>query len=470
VIVVVGLSHKTAPIEVRERLAIPKDTLPEVLARLTADEHIGEAVVLSTCNRVEIYASVKKPERPKSLRPGEMTSTLDDAGAEETARAVSRVMASIGGNDVAPHLVRTTGREAVEHLYRVAASLDSLVVGEPQILGQLKDAIEIARDKKTLGSNLGKAMLGAVRTGKRVRSETQIGAGQVSVASTAVDLARQIFGELSGHRAMMIGAGEMAEQAAKLIARAGVHLVVVNRSLERGQALAADVGGEARPWTELEKTLVEADIVISSTSSPGYVLPLDLVKRVRKQRKGRSLFLIDIAVPRDVEPAVNDLDEVFLYDVDDLSQIVAESLEGRAAEAARAETIVRDELTQFEAWTRERALAPTLASLRERTLSTLHAEVERSLSGKLRHLGQPEREALSIMVEAATNKLLHAPFTKLRAMAHEERAGDYLETLHDLFELDAPADGAGTNGAASGRRHPSGRPRAAEASPDRDAE
>ena len=469
-IVVVGLSHKTAPIEVRERLAIAKDTLPELLARLTSDGAIGEAVVLSTCNRVEIYASVKKGDKPTSLRPGELTSTLDDAGAEDTARAVARVMASIGGADVAPHLVRTTGREAVEHLYRVAASLDSLVVGEPQILGQLKDAIEIARETKSLGQNLGKAMHGAVRTGKRVRSETQIGAGQVSVASVAVDLARQIFGELSGHRAMMIGAGEMAEQAAKLIARAGVHLVVVNRSLERGQALAADVGGEARPWTDLEKTLVEADIVISSTSSPGYVLPTDLVKRVRKQRKGRSLFLIDIAVPRDIDPAVNDLDEVFLYDVDDLSQIVAESLEGRAAEAARAEAIVRDELQQFEAWTRERALTPTLASLRARTLATLHAEVDRSLAGKLRHLGQPEREALAIMVEAATNKLLHAPFTRLRSLAQDERAGDYLEALHDLFELDGSSDGDGSNGATS-RRHPSGRPRpAGEARPDRDAE
>ncbi len=467
-IVVVGLSHKTAPIEVRERLAIGRDALPDLLARLTADDAIGEAVVLSTCNRVEVYASVKKIDRPRGARPGEVVSALDDANTEDTARAVARVMASIGGSDVAPHLVRTAGRDAVEHLFRVAASLDSLVVGEPQILGQLKDAIEIARETRSLGANLGKAMHGAVRTGKRVRSETQIGAGQVSVASVAVDLARQIFGDLASHRAMMVGAGEMAEQAAKLIARAGVQLVVVNRSLDRGAALAADVGGEARPWTDLEKTLVEADIVISSTSSPGYVLPLDLVKRVRKQRKGRSLFLIDIAVPRDIDPAVNDLDGVFLYDVDDLSQIVAESLEGRAAEAARAEAIVRDELRTFEAWTRERALTPTIASLRARTLATLHAEVDRSLSGKLRHLGPAEREALAIMVEAATNKLLHAPVTRLRSLAADERAGDYLEALHDLFELDA-GEGDASNGQTS-RRHPSGRPRADEARTDRDAE
>jgi glutamyl-tRNA reductase len=468
VIVVVGLSHKTAPIEVRERLAIGRDALPELLGRLTADEAIGEAVVLSTCNRVEVYASVKRGPKPRTVRPGEITSALDDdAGTEDTARAVARVMASIGGPEVAPHLVRTCGREAVEHLYRVAASLDSLVIGEPQILGQLKNAIEIARETRSIGPNLGKAMHGAVRTGKRVRSETQIGAGQVSVASVAIDLARQIFGELAGHRAMMIGAGEMAEAAAKLIARAGVELVVVNRSLDRGTALASDVGGQARPWAELERTLVEADIVISSTSSSGYVIPLDLAKRVRKQRKGRSLFLIDIAVPRDVDPAVNDLDSVFLYDVDDLSQIVAESLEGRAAEAARAEAIVREEVRSFEAWTLERALTPTITSLRARTLSMLSAEVERSLSGKLRHLGQPEREALSIMVEAATNKLLHAPVTRLRSLAADERAGDYLEALHDLFELDAE-NGQAADGAAP-RSRTSGRPRAsARAEPEAD--
>lgn len=457
-IVVVGLSHKTAPIAVRERLAIGRDALPEVLTRLTADEAIGEAVVLSTCNRVEIYAAARRSSKPRGGRPGELVSALDDDGTEDTARAVARVMASIGGSEVAPHLVRTCGREAVEHLYRVAASLDSLVIGEPQILGQLKNAIEIARETRSIGANLGKAMHGAIRTGKRVRSETQIGAGQVSVASVAIDLARQIFGELSGHRAMLIGAGEMAEAAAKLIARAGVRLVVVNRSLERGAALAADVGGEARPWGELERTLVETDIVISSTSSSDYVLPLDLVKRVRKQRRGRSLFLIDIAVPRDIEPTVNDLDGIFLYDVDDLSQIVAESRESRAAEAAHAESIVREELQSFEAWTLERALTPTITALRARTLSMLNAEVERSLSGKLRHLGPAEREALAVMVSAATSKLLHVPITRLRALAADERAGNYLEALHDLFELDG--SGGGPDSAPPSRSHRHGSDRA----------
>ncbi|UQA63475.1 glutamyl-tRNA reductase [Polyangium aurulentum] len=418
--VAVGLSHKTAPIEVRERLAIAQAALPELLGKLVEQPAVAEAVVLSTCNRVEVYAA---PRRGSSL--------------EAASRAVASVLATVGGEAVAPHLAQREGREAMRHLFRVAASLDSLVVGEPQILGQLKDAIETAREVKALGPTLDKAMLRAVRVGKRARTETAIGAGQVSVSSVAVDLAQEIFGELSGRKAALIGAGEMAEAAARLLAKAGAQIVVLNRSPARAEALAAEVGGEPRGMTEIERTLVEVDIAIASTSSPTHVITHDLVRRVRKARRGRSLFLIDIAVPRDVDPEVNDLDGVYLYDVDDLSRIVAESLEGRATEAERAEEIVEEETIAFEHWTLERALTPTIVGLFARTRATLMAELDRSLAGRLKHLGAAEREALGVMVDAATNKLLHGPVTRLKALAGDARAESYVEAMHELFDLHA---------------------------------
>ncbi len=433
-IVVVGLSHKTAPIGVRERLAMRRETLPEILQRLLAHPGIGEAVVLSTCNRVEVYAAA----------PGRGAT---DADLAETARGVTAVLTSMGGDAVSAHLLRSHGNEAVLHLFRVAASLDSLVIGEPQILGQLKDAIEVARETKSLGSTLGRAMHRAVRVGKRVRSETAIGEGQVSVSSVAIDLAREIFGDLTGHTALLVGAGEMAEAASKLLVRGGARLLVVNRSPERGTALANEVGGEYRAWTELERSLVDADIVISSTSSPRYVITTDLVRAARKARKGRSLFLIDIAVPRDVDPAVNKLDDVYLYDVDDLSKIVSESLESRAAEAARAEAIAQEEARGFEAWTLEQSLTPAIVGLRSRTHAVLTAELSRSLHGKLRHLSPADREALGMMIDAATNKLLHGPVTKLRALAGDARGADYLEVVRDLFDLAETVEMPGPNGA-----------------------
>jgi glutamyl-tRNA reductase len=429
VIVVVGLSHKTAPIEVRERLAVGGDALTALLARLTAHPAIAEAVVLSTCNRVEVYAA------PRTPAPGAAASEEDLQN--HALHAIVAELSAIGGDVVRAHLAGARGADAVLHLFRVACSLDSLVIGEPQILGQLRDAIDVAREAGAVGARIGQAMHRAVKVGRRVRAETAIGAGQVSVSSVAIDLARQIFGDLSGHAALLVGAGEMAEAASRLLVRAGARLTVVNRSPERAAALARDVGGEPRPWADLERAVAEAHVVISSTASPTYVIPLDMVRRARKARKGRSLFLIDIAVPRDVDPAVNDLDNVYLYDVDDLSQIVSQSLQERAVEAQKVEQIVREELKSFETWTLERALTPTIVSLRARTRAILAAEVERSLSGKLRHLGSAERQALAVMVEAATNKLLHVPITRLRGLATDTRAAEQVDALRDLFDLDS---------------------------------
>lgn len=422
-LVFVGLSHRTAPIEVRERLALSKDLQADLLDRLRSSDAIGEACVLSTCNRVEVYAAL-----PRHVEQGPEALT-------RAARVVGGALTEIGGPDVDRALVTHAGFEALRHLYRVASSLDSLVVGEPQILGQLKEAVAFATDRGALGRTLGRAMHRALFVGKRVRTETGIGEGQVSVASIAVDLACEIFGDVSGKAALLVGAGDMAEGAAKLLVKEGVRLIVVNRSFERAERLAREVGGEAKEWGELNWCLVEADIVVSSTASPDYVITRAGMKSIRKARRGRAIFFIDIAVPRDVEPSVNELDDVYLYDIDDLEQIADSSQKSREAEAHKAEAIVEAEVAAFETWRVERSMAPAIVGLRARVKATLVSELERSLSHKLRHLGEEDKRALAAMVEAATNKLCHRPSTRLKQLAADSRGVDALDVLTDLFDL-----------------------------------
>ncbi|MBI4700449.1 MAG: glutamyl-tRNA reductase [Deltaproteobacteria bacterium] len=417
--VVVGLSHRSAPIEIRERLALPSEAVQETLRRLAARPSVGEALLLSTCNRVEIYAAPRAPEADLAL----------------LERSVVDLLADVGGQEIRAYLRRAAGREAARHLFRVAASLDSLVVGEPQILGQVKEARRQAERAGTLGPELGAAVRRAVGVAKRVRSETAIGAGQVSVPTVAVDLARQIFGELAGRCALLVGAGKMAETAAKQLRAAGALLLVVNRSPERAAQLAQAVGGEQRDFSELDRCLTRADVVVSSTASPAPIITKQRLRAVSKARRGRSLFLVDIAVPRDVEPAVNELDNVYLYDIDDLSVAVAGAQRGREAEAERAEEIVQVEV---EAYVRRRAelgMKPVIVSLRERTRQVLHAELERSMRGKLQHLAGADREALATMIEAALNKLLHAPSTRLKELADKPEGTEYALALCELFDL-----------------------------------
>ncbi len=428
-LVCVGISHKNTPIEVREQLAIGDAEVPQVIGELLSHDLIAETAVLSTCNRVEVYAAL-----PRGITP-------DETHFERVADAVVAVLAARGGPTVKKSLQRATGRDAVTHLFRVASSLDSLVVGEPQILGQLKGAIALATEHRAVGPVLNKALRRALHVGKRVRTETQIGAGQVSVSSVAVELACQIFGDLTDRSALLVGAGEMAESAAKLLVKEGARLSIINRSRERAQRLAEEVGGEPRDWASLGRCLVDADIVVTSTSSPTHVITEEAMRAARKARRGRNIFFIDIAVPRDVDPKVNDLDGVYLYDIDDLSQIVSESLAGRAAEAERAERIVATEVVAFEGWRAEQTMTPAIVGLRARTRAVLSAEVERSLSGKLKHLSPADREALAIMVDAATNKLCHRASTRLKELATEPRGAEYVEALTDLFDL--PAVNAG---------------------------
>lgn len=423
--VVVGISHHTAPIEVREQAALPPTAVEEILAYLQQQSEVGEAFIVSTCNRVEIMAA-----------PSDRSD--DPVRLEHAMRTIESalVMRAPGVRD---HLYRRSGTDAVRHLFRVAASLDSLVVGEPQILGQVKAAFDAARKQGTIGGQLHRAMTHALRAAKRVRVETTVGAGQVSVPSVAVDLARQIFGELKGHRAALLGSGQMGETVAKLLVGEGVALQVVGRNQYRVAELARQFGAAATPLEKLADVLAEVDVLVTTTSAPHYVVTGEAVKAVRKKRRGRSLFVIDLAVPRDVDPKVNELDGVFLYNVDDLSQIVAQTLSSRQKEASKAEAIVSEEVVTFERGLNAQQVTPAIVAMRRRFEDIVTGELDRSLKTKLKHLPESDREALAKMVEASVNKLLHAPTRHLRSLASDsERAYELdvsLGVMADLFEF-----------------------------------
>jgi glutamyl-tRNA reductase len=425
-VVVIGLSHKTAPVDVRERFAAGSEILPELLARLTARPELEEAMFLSTCNRVEVIGLSK-------------SSGYRDDAMRACSRAIREALREhIGASSIeelSDWLYERNGDEAVRHIFRVAASLDSMVLGEPQILGQVKDAYDAAVAAGALRSHLSRCVHRAFTVAKRVRSETQLGAGIVSISSVAVDLAKRIFGDLSSSTVLLVGAGEMAEQAAKSLGKGAKAIRVCNRSFERAATLAATFGGTAAPLEQLESELAISDVVLASTSSKTYVVQRDLVKRVMKLRKGKTLFFIDIAVPRNVEPDVHRLDNVYVYDVDDLEHEVAENLKARHKEVAAAELIVEAELKEWAAWARGLNVNPTVVALRAKTRGVLVAELERSLGGRLKHLGDGDRAALNQMIESATNKLLHSATTRLKQAASSSDGGDLVRALQHLFDL-----------------------------------
>lgn len=422
-IVVVGLSHHTAPIAVREAIALPAEAVAPLLRELCATPAVGEALIVSTCNRVELIAAGRAV----------------DSDLSRVAEACATALCERAPK-IREHLYRHAGGTAVRHLFRVAASLDSLVVGEPQILGQLKHAYDVAREERTLGPILNRTLPRAIRVAKRVRTETSIGLGQVSVPSVAVDLARQIFGDFSKRFVALVGSGEMAETAAKQLRGAGARVAVVGRNLERAQEVARAVDGEGRPWTELGPTLVEADVVISSTSAKGYVVDYDSVAAARKKRRGESQFLIDLAVPRDIDPRIEKLDGVYLYNVDDLQAQVRESMSARTREAERAEAIVVSEAKGYDRWADAEQATPTIVALRARLRAALDMELSRSVRGRLKHLSEEDRSALVKMVEASINRVLHGPTLRLRQAASVRSAEalsleQLVAALGELFDL-----------------------------------
>lgn len=421
-IVVVGLSHRTAPIDVRERFALPEEQVGPFLRDLRRGSEVREAFVVSTCNRVEVIAA------------GHDGSTE----ALEKAALTCRAALCERHREIDKYVYMHLGARAVHHLFRVAASLDSLVLGEPQILGQLKQGFERARLEGTLGPVLHRTFPRAVRTAKRVRNETAIGAGQVSVPTVALDLARQIFGDLAGRKVLLIGSGDMGRAVARLFRDSGAALTVFARRREAADALAEEVRGTGRLMDELPDGLAQADVVVSSTSASHYVVSEGMLRSVRRARRGRNLFLIDLAVPRDVEPSVGGLSGVFLYNIDDLAHVVEESRTGRRREAEIAERILEEEARGFERWVDAEQATPTIKALRARLRGALEIELERSLRGRLRDLGDEQRAALAKMLDAALNRMLHHPTQRLRegARGAEEASLEQLtETLEELFDL-----------------------------------
>jgi glutamyl-tRNA reductase len=417
-LLLVGTSHHVAPVELRECLAVEPARAAAFAGRLARD---GEAVVLSTCNRVCLYLVCEDPD----LAEQEIVAEL----ARVAGRPVS---------ELAPMLYAKVGDEAAHHLLRVAAGLDSLVPGEAQILGQVRIAYEAADAAGAVGPVLHELFRRALHAGKRVRHETDIGQSPASVSSAAAELAGRVFDDLRRCTALLIGAGKMGElMAANLVARGVRELIVANRSLGRAAEVAARHGGRGVPLDALPLELPRADVVVSSTGASGVVLEADVVASAMRSRAGRPMFLIDIAVPRDLDPRINDLDGCYLYDVDDLQRVVDESLAARRGQAAQAEAIVLEELEDFRAWQRARDVVPAIIQLRNRAEEIRTAELAR-LSSRLATLDDAERRAVESLTAQIVNKLLHLPTVRLKEAAATPVGTAYAETLRELFGLRDP--------------------------------
>ncbi|MFN3198801.1 MAG: glutamyl-tRNA reductase [Bradymonadia bacterium] len=419
-LIVMGLSHRTAPVQIRERFAIPAGQVPDTAAAVSAIPGTTEAFVLSTCNRVEVYAAAED--------------------VDQARRQLPEVLASVGGASARlldGHAYVHAGSDAVRHLFRVTASLDSMVVGEPQIQGQIKTAFDLCRQSGAAGAFLQRTMDQALRVAKRVRTETGIARNAVSVSSVAVDLARQIFGDLKRSTALMVGAGEMGELAAKALVDGGVHtLLVANRSIDRAVRLAEALGGHPRGLDELDELLVRTDIVITSTGARDYIISPKQVKRVLKARKYRPLFFIDIAVPRNVDPKINNLDSVFVYDVDDLSSIAQENLASRQREAEQAEQMVTSEVTRFvQAQSTQNAVKPVIQALRRKAADIKAEELSRA-GGKLGDLTPAQQKSVERLVDGVINKLLHGVQTGLKRSQSAEGGPQTIALVQQLFNLE----------------------------------
>jgi glutamyl-tRNA reductase len=395
-LLVIGVSHRTAPVAMRERLAVVPDAVGEALGEIAALPGVREAAMLNTCNRVELYVAADDGDKAAA------------ALGEHLARR-----AGVASLELASHLYERRESDAVLHLFRVASSLDSLVVGEPQILGQTKQAHEAAVQRGTAGSVLSTCFNYAFRVARRVRRDTAIARNPVSVSSVAVDFARQVFGDLTNHRVLVVGAGKMSDLAARTLRTHGATLTVTNRTRARAEELAGRFGAAVHDWEDLAGALAGADIVIASTGAQRPVLTRDLLARAQKARRGRLLCLLDIAVPRDVEPEAGKLDGIYLADIDDLQKLAADHRAERDGEARQAEAIVEQELARFlKAW-RARQLAPTVTALRAHVLGMAEAEASRLLAANP-GLGEREKRVLRDAVEGFAKKLLHQPQMALR--------------------------------------------------------
>jgi len=411
----IGVNHKSAPVEVRERLAVPESRLPEAMKRLAGYPGVDEGLILSTCNRVELLAQTTN-------------GSVDLRGFLGNYFKVNPA-------DLEPHLYEYREHEAIRHLFRVTASLDSMVVGEPQILGQVKEAYATARAVGAVHGQLDLLLTRAFAVAKRVRTETAVGSSAVSVASVAVELAKKIFGSLNGRQVYLVGAGKMSELAARhLLAHGAASIFVANRTYDRAFQLATKFHGQAIRFEELYDTCDRADIVITSTGAPVTIFRREHGERFLSRRKNRPMFFIDIAVPRDVDPEMNKLDGIFVYDIDDLQQAVASHVADRKKEAERAEAIVNSEVERFQARLQTLDVVPTIVSLQDHLETIRQAEIDR-VRGRLGPLLPEQELAIETLTRGIVNKIMHTPISTLKTAAREPEATTVIDIVHRLFNL-----------------------------------
>ena len=425
----VGLSHKTAPVDIREKVTFPADVLPDALAGLAAEEGILETLIVSTCNRTEFYAV-----------------TTDETDGPTLLADFMAGYHGLATDALQPFLYIQTGEDVVRHLFRVAASLDSMVLGEAQILGQLKDAYDAAFEAGTTSRIFNEMFRHSFTAGKRVRTETAIGSAPVSISYAAVELAKQVFETLEGRNVLVLGAGKMSELTATHLAANGVaRLLVANRTFARAEALAAQFEvGSAIPFEERYEHLRDVDIVVSATAAEDYVLTGDGLEPYAKRRRD-PLFLIDIAVPRDIDPACAEFRQVYVYDVDALNGIVDANLEQRKREAKAAEVIVAEEMENFETWLESMEIVPTITEMREKADRIRTEELKRAYK-RLGALSDEDRKVVEKLTESITNKMLHEPTTQLRKAGGGRRGVAVLETTRYLFGLDREGEGGDGDG------------------------
>ncbi|MCX7913603.1 MAG: glutamyl-tRNA reductase [Thermodesulfovibrionales bacterium] len=400
---VIGLNHKTASVDLREKLAFSGQKFQEALMGLKNLPMIDEVALLSTCNRVEIYVYGRNSEK-----------------TYETIKNFLSIFHQIDKTEFEPALYFYTNRDAVKHVFRVASSLDSMIIGEPQILGQLKEAFDFALNKKTTGSILNRLMKKAISTAKRVRTETRIAENAVSISFAAVELAKKIFKELPGKSFMLLGAGEMAELAARHLISNGVKDVkVANRTYERGCELAKEFNGKAVRFEDFLKELLYTDIVICSTGATEYILKKEQMQKIMKDRKNKPVFIIDISVPRNIDPDINQIDNVYLYNIDDLQQVVDNNLLERRKEAEKAEAIVEEEVEKFLKWLESLDSIPLIISIRQKAEAIKKEELEK-FRHRFQNLDKEHLEAIEHLASSITNKLIHPPTIALKESSEDK--------------------------------------------------
>src|SRR5215471_6658909 len=418
----IGVNHKTAPVEVRERLAVPESRLPEACKKLAEHPAIAEGMIVSTCNRVEFLANMKNGT-------GDLREFLRDYFAVDPGQFES-------------HLYEFREDEAVRHVFRVASSLDSMVVGEPQILGQVKEAYATARAVGAVRAQLDQLLTRAFAVAKRIRTETAVGSSSVSVASVAVELAQKIFGNLNGKSVYLVGAGKMSELAARhLLAHGAASIFVANRTYDRAIRLSQKFNGQAIEFSRLYDTCERADIVITSTGSPNFIFRREHGEKFLAHRKNRPMFFIDIAVPRDVDPDLNKLDGIFVYDIDDLQQAVASHVADRKKEAEKAEAIVNAEVEKFHARLQTLDVVPTIVSLQDHLETIRQAEIDR-VRGRLGQLTPEQEIAIEALTRGIINKVMHTPISTLKNAARESEATTVVDVVRRLFNLQVKAKDA----------------------------